>query len=250
MGDVRGGSVAVCGDGRAVSCMLLWFEVVCLVFSAMLPRPTECGTWPTNILARLETPTSSSSPAASLVLPDECGKNLFHLTSSASGDVLADYSHRTPNMPSPAANSASINPAASCRYPFPMVCCADSFLSISSSNASWSLCCQAIAGVVGRPQCTINDSLSFSRRPARPAHGRRRPATHRKIYNLGSQARSRLRRSRAVHRPVSLRNDPGPTRLYVLQATSWRVRPTQQPIPATRGRDFGRQRPTERVAAC
>ena len=74
--------------------MLRWFEVVCLVFSALLPRPTECGTWPTNILARLETPTSSSSPAASLVLPDECGKNLFHLTSSASGDVLANYSHR------------------------------------------------------------------------------------------------------------------------------------------------------------
>ena len=69
-------------------------EVVCFVFYAILPRPSECGTWPTNILARLETPTSSSSPAASLVLPDECGKNLFHLTSSASGDVLADYSHR------------------------------------------------------------------------------------------------------------------------------------------------------------
>ena len=94
MGDVRGGSVAVCGDGRAVSCMYRWFEVVCLVFSAMLPRPTECGTWPTNILARLETPTSSSSPAASLVPPDDCCRNLFHLTSSASGDVLADYSHR------------------------------------------------------------------------------------------------------------------------------------------------------------
>ena len=63
-------------------------------------------------------------------------------------------------------------------------CCADSFLSISSSNASWSLCCRAIAGVVGRPQCTINDSLSFSRRPARPAHGRRRPATG---HQRGSQ---------------------------------------------------------------
>ena len=26
----------------------------------LLPRPMECGTWPTNILARLETPASSS----------------------------------------------------------------------------------------------------------------------------------------------------------------------------------------------
>ena len=94
MGDVRCGSVAVCWGGRKVSCMLRWFEVVCLVFSALLPRPTECGTWPTNILARLETPTSSSSPAASLFLLDESCKNLFHLTSSASCDVLADYSHR------------------------------------------------------------------------------------------------------------------------------------------------------------
>ena len=89
----------------------------------------------------------------------------------------------TAKMRSRAANSASINPAASCAHPFPLGC-ADSFLSISSSNASWSLCCRAIAGVVGRPQCTINDSLSFSRRPARPAYGRRRPATHRKIYKI------------------------------------------------------------------
>eukprot|EP00964_Phaeocystis_antarctica_P109796 scaffold74209_cov96-Phaeocystis_antarctica.AAC.1 len=65
-------------------------EVVCFVFYAILPRPSECGTWPTNILARLETPTSSSSPAASLFLPGESCKNLFHLTSSASCDVLAD----------------------------------------------------------------------------------------------------------------------------------------------------------------
>eukprot|EP00964_Phaeocystis_antarctica_P068953 scaffold41813_cov68-Phaeocystis_antarctica.AAC.1 len=148
----------------------------------MLPRPTECGTWPTNILARLETPTSSSSPAASLVPPDDCCRNLFHLTSSASGDVLADYSHRgrrrcvhqllsrprstrqqvadihcqwcvvrTPSCPSRAATPAGL-------------CAAE------PSRASW------------RPQCTINDSLSFSRRPARPAHRRRRLATHRKIY--------------------------------------------------------------------
>ena len=69
-------------------------EVVCFVFYAILPRPIECGTWPTNILARLETPKTSSSPAASLFLLDESCKNLFHLTSSASCDVLADYSHR------------------------------------------------------------------------------------------------------------------------------------------------------------
>ena len=92
------------------------------------------------------------------------------------------FASSTPKMRSPAANSASINPAASCAHPFPLGC-ADSFLSISSSNASWSLCCRAIAGVVGRPQCTINDSLSFSRRPARPAHRRWRLATQRKIYN-------------------------------------------------------------------
>ena len=42
------------------SCRLLWFEVVRLGFSAILPRPMECGNWPTNILARLETPASSS----------------------------------------------------------------------------------------------------------------------------------------------------------------------------------------------
>ena len=155
-------------------------EVVCFVFYAILPRPSECGTWPTNILARLETPTSSSSPAASLVLPDECGKNLFHLTSSASGDVLADYSHRGHRRCVHQLLTRPRSTRQQAHNQFHLVL-SDSFLSISSSNASWSLCCRAIAGVVGRPQCTINDSLSFSRRPARPAHGRRRPATHRKI---------------------------------------------------------------------
>ena len=161
-----------------------WFEVVCLVFSALLPRPTECGTWPTNILARLETPTSSSSPAASLVLPDECGKNLFHLTSSASGDVLADYSHRGHRRCVHQLLTRPRSTRQQVAYIHFQWCVVPTFLSISSSNASWSLCRRAIAGVVGRPQCTINDSLSFSRRPARPAHGRRRPATHRKIYNF------------------------------------------------------------------
>ena len=161
-----------------------------------MPRPTECGTWPTNILARLETPTSSSSPAASLALPDECGKNLFHLTSSASGDVLADYSHRGHRrcvhqlLTRPRSTRQQVAHIHSngvlCR----------TVLSISSSNASWSLCRRAIAGVVGRPQCTINDSLSFSRRPARPAHRRRRLAPHRKIYSsrpLGQSTGSFLR---------------------------------------------------------
>ena len=62
--------------------------------------------------------------------------------------------------------------------------------------------------------------------------------------------RFRLRRSRAVHPRVSLRSDTLTTRLSVLEATSWCVPPTQQPIPATRERDFGRQRPAECVAAC
>ena len=35
------------------------------------------------------------------------------------------FASRTPKMRSPAANSASINPAASCIHSFPMVCCAD-----------------------------------------------------------------------------------------------------------------------------
>ena len=150
-------------------------EVVCFVFYAILPRPSECGTWPTNILARLETPTSSSSPAASLFLLDESCKNLFHLTSSASCDVLADYSHRVHRrcvhqlLTRPRSTRQQV---ADIHFQW---CVVPTFLSISSSNASWSLCCRAIAGVVGRPQCTINDSLSFSRRPARPAHGRRRP---------------------------------------------------------------------------
>eukprot|EP00964_Phaeocystis_antarctica_P080341 scaffold50171_cov109-Phaeocystis_antarctica.AAC.1 len=46
----------------------LYVEGVREVSCMFLPRPTECGTWPTNMLARLETPTSSSSPAASLFL--------------------------------------------------------------------------------------------------------------------------------------------------------------------------------------
>ena len=52
--------MVVVGVGVRWSCRLLWFEVVRLGFSAILPRPMECGTWPTNILARLETPASSS----------------------------------------------------------------------------------------------------------------------------------------------------------------------------------------------
>ena len=160
-------------------------EVVCFVFYAILPRPSECGTWPTNILARLETPTSSSSPAASLVLPDECGKNLFHLTSSASGDVLADYSHRGHRRCVHQLLTRPRSTRQQVAYIHFQWCVVPTFLSISSSNASWSLCRRAIAGVVGRPQCTINDSLSFSRRPARPAHRRRRLATHRKIYKRG-----------------------------------------------------------------
>ena len=35
------------------------------------------------------------------------------------------FASSTPKMRSPAANSASINPAASCIHSFPMVCCAD-----------------------------------------------------------------------------------------------------------------------------
>ena len=148
-------------------------EVVCFVFYAILPRPSECGTWPTNILARLETPTSSSSPAASLFLLDQSCKNLFHLTSSASCDVLADYSHRGHRRCVHQLLTRPRSTRQQAHNHLHSVLC-DSFLSISSSNASWSLCRRAIAGVVGRPQCTINDSLSFSRRPARPAHGRRR----------------------------------------------------------------------------
>ena len=37
----------------------------------LLPRPMECGTWPTNILARLETPASSSRLADQLHVHDE-----------------------------------------------------------------------------------------------------------------------------------------------------------------------------------
>ena len=49
-------SVVVVGVGVRWSCRLLWFEfeVVRLGFSAILPRPMECGTWPTKIFWGLE----------------------------------------------------------------------------------------------------------------------------------------------------------------------------------------------------
>ena len=128
-------------------------------------------------------PNEQQQPGRLIVLLGESCKNLFHLTSSASCDVLADYSHRVHRrcvhqlLTRPRSTRQQVAHIHSngvlCR----------TFLSISSSNASWSLCRRAIAGVVGRPQCTINESLSFSRRPARPAHRRRRLAPHRKIYS-------------------------------------------------------------------
>ena len=126
-------------------------------------------------------PNEQQQPGRLIV---ESCKNLFHLTSSASCDVLADYSHRVHRRCVHQLLTRPRSTRQQAHNHVHLLLCRDSFLSISSSNASCSLCCRAIAGVVGRPQCTINDSLSFSRRPARPAHGRRRPATHRKIYNF------------------------------------------------------------------
>ena len=94
-----------------------------------------------------------------------CCKNLFHLTSSsASGDVLADYSHRGP----PAANSASINPAASCTRPFPLGCATPSCpsraatpaeayaaepsrASLAGPNAPSTTPCRSVVVLHGRP---------------------------------------------------------------------------------------------------
>ena len=128
-------------------------------------------------------PNEQQQPGRLIVpLLDESCKNLFHLTSSASGDVLADYSHRGHRRCVHQLLTRPRSTRQQVAYIHFQWCVVPTFLSISSSHASWSLCRRAIAGVVGRPQCTINDSLSFSRCPARPR--RRRLSTHRKIYNF------------------------------------------------------------------
>ena len=121
------------------------------------PRGRDC---PRSIGRR-----QSGSPAASWHWYCKhlggCCQILLHWTSSASGDVVLSISTWLCRLflvhPSRAATPAG-------------VC----------------LCCRRHRGRrFGRPQCTINDSVSFSRRPARPAHGRRPPHASRNIYLLG-----------------------------------------------------------------
>ena len=65
----------------------------------------------------------------------------------------------------------------------------DWFCTISSSNGTWSLGSRVVADVVGRSQCTINESLAFNLRLARPAGTKIGGSAHAEnIYIVGFRA--------------------------------------------------------------